>query len=353
MAHAGAEILYETTARAAMTFHALRRVFEFKRLLKQAKEIYRDPARKPDLQICVDSSGVNLYFARAAKEAGIPVLYYVAPQLWASRPGRIKQVRRYIDRLACIFPFEAAWYQSRGANASFVGHPLFDDLPKIRQVRSDGGQRPTVGIVPGSRRSEVKTNLPHLIEVMQRIQDRFPDAQFLVPTTLSTHEMVVTSLSGKTVPGVREQLEQQSHARDGRATVKQNAFDEFIPQCDLVITKSGTSTVHVAAYAVPMIVVYRGSIILWHLIARWLLKTKKVAMVNILAGETDLVPEFIPWHGSNKPVADLAIQMLEHPQMLEDQRVKLRELIKPIEAPGASLNVAKIAMEMIAADARR
>jgi lipid-A-disaccharide synthase len=341
MAREGANILYETTAKAAMTFHAVKRVFEFKGLLKQAREIYRDPARRPDLQICVDSSGVNLHFARAAKQAGIPVLYYVAPQLWASREGRIKQVKRDVDQLACIFPFEAKWYQERGANAVFVGHPLFDDLPEKRYSTPDVGQFPTIGIVPGSRRSEIRANLPHLMTVMAAIKECFPSARFLVPTTQSTGLLVRMITGAGLFPG------KIVNPNDSIITVKQGAFDEFIPQCDLVITKSGTSTVHVAAYAVPMIIVYRVSPILWHLFARWLVKTKKIGMVNILAGQIDLVPEFVPWYGSNKPVADLAIRMLEHPEMLEDQRAKLRELTKPIEAPGASMNVAKIAIEMM------
>src|SRR5262249_55888908 len=107
------------------------------------------------------------------------------------------------------------------------------------------------------------------------------------------------------------------------------------------------STLHVAAHGVPMIVVYRVSRLLWNVLGRWLINTKKIALVNILAGQIDLVPEFIPWYGSNQPVADCAIDMLKHPQKLHQQRAKLNELVKTLDKRGASMNVARMAMEMM------
>src|SRR4051812_21489278 len=148
MSAAGANILHETTRKAAMTFHAVKRVFEVSRLLKQARRYYRE--YKPDLQICVDSSGMNLHFAKAAKEEGVPVLYYIAPQLWASREGRMKKVRAYVDHVACILPFEESYYRNHGVTATFVGHPLFDELPKDRSRRREyDPAAPIVGIIPG------------------------------------------------------------------------------------------------------------------------------------------------------------------------------------------------------------
>ena len=142
------------------------------------------------------------------------------------------------------------------------------------------------------------------------------------------------------------------HGRDAHATAREGGFDALIPQCDLVITKSGTSTVHVAAWNVPMIVVYRINPILWHLAGRWLIKTRKIAMVNILAGQTDLVPEFIPWYGSNAPVADCAIDLLKHPEKLANQRQKLAKVMRQLDRPGASMNAARIAMELLDANTK-
>ncbi len=344
MAEAGANILYETTRKAAMTFHALKRVFEVSRLLKQARQYYLE--HKPNLQICVDSSGMNLHFARAAKEAGVKVLYYIAPQLWASREGRMKKLIRDVDHVACILPFEEAYFRGHGATATFVGHPLFDELPKDRS-RGTGPRfpdaPPVIGIIPGSRKSEVAANFPHLIEVMQQIRAEFPEVHFNIPTTEAGSILVEEMLK----KGTLVFADKGESPLFESVTVRRDAFDEMVSPCDLCITKSGTSTLHVAAWNVPMIVVYRINPILWHLAGKWLIKTKKIALVNILAGQIDLVPEFIPWNGSNEPVAECAIDLLKHPEKLAAQRRNLAGLIATLDKPGASMNAAKIAMELM------
>jgi lipid-A-disaccharide synthase len=186
-----------------------------------------------------------------------------------------------------------------------------------------------IGIIPGSRRSEVEANLPHLLEVMDGIRREFPTATFLTPTTSASQAPVQQFVRGR-----------------ADVTVKQDAFDELVPRCDLVITKSGTSTVHVAAWRVPMIVVYRINLLLWELVGRWIVQTKKIAMVNILAGQIDLVPEFIPWYGSNQPVTRCALEFLRHPERLAAQRAKLDALMAPIDHPGASANAARLALSL-------
>jgi lipid-A-disaccharide synthase len=325
-------MLEDTVSDAAMGWQGALRALEARRWFILLRNAYC--GWRPDLHICVDSSAINLPFAKLAKSFGVPVLYYIAPQLWASREGRMKKLRAHVDRLACIFPFEEKYFQDHGVDATFVGHPLFDQLPPKRD-RSNGpwfpDAPPVIGIVPGSRRGEVKANLPHLIDVMTRIKSQFPDVTYLIPTTSAVDALV------------REML--RPHAL--QQVIEKDGFNTMMPSCDLVITKSGTSTVHVAAWRVPMIVVYRVNPILWHGAARWLLRTKKIAMVNILAGQTDLVPEFIPWYGSNAPVADCAIDMLRHPQKLIDQRNKLGELMKTLDRPGASLNVAQMALSLM------
>jgi lipid-A-disaccharide synthase len=330
MEAAEAKLLHNTVTGAAMGWRGALRALEVARWMKQVRAHYEQ--HKPDLHICIDSSAMNLPFAKLAKSFGVPVLYYIAPQLWASREGRMKKLRRDVDAVASIVPFEEPYFRQHGVNATFVGHPLFD---QIARPSRDGEARfperpPIVGVIPGSRKSEVKQNFPHLLEVMDRINAEFPQVKFLIPTTPSVHALVEELARG------RSDVE-----------IKTDAFDEFVPRCDLCITKSGTSTVHVAAYHVPMIVVYRINPILWHLAARWLIKTKKIAMVNILAGQIELVPEFIPWYGSNEPVADCAIDLLKHPEKLAEQSRKLRELMSTLDKPGASMHAARLAIELM------
>jgi lipid-A-disaccharide synthase len=342
MADAGAQIVYESVGDAAMGWRGAMRTFEVLRLLRDTRTRYEDPQLKPDLHICVDSSSMNLPFASMAKSMGVPVLYYVAPQLWASREGRMKKLRRYVDRVACILPFEEQYYRRHDVDATFVGHPLFDELPDTALREHRDAPRfpdapPVIGIVPGSRRAEVESNLPHLLEVGDAIRAAFPSARFLIPTTGAVDAMVHDMI------GRRPNPDHFDRAIDG--------FDQMMPRCDLCLCKSGTSTLHVAAYTVPMIVVYRMSRMMWHGLARWLLKTKKVSLVNILAGNIDLVPEFVPWYGANTPVIECALDMLRHPQKLTEQREKLRELIRGLDRRGASMNTARLAMEMMGASA--
>lgn len=332
MEAAGAIIHHETTRRAAMVHQALARAGEMWRLFKWTRRYF--DRNRPDLQICVDSPAMNFHFARIAHERGIPVLYYIAPQLWAWRESRMKKLRRWVDHVACILPFEEAYFRKHDVNATFVGHPLFDRLPPQRDPLP--GPRfperpPIIGLLPGSRRSEAVANFPHLLEIADRIRDQFPQARFLVPTTPATGPVVDELLAGRS-----------------EITCGEGKFDEMVPRCDLCLTVSGTATLHVAGYGVPMIVVYRGSRLLWHLIGRWIVKTRTYSLVNLLNDSPQhIVPEFIPWYGSNRPVADLALDYLKNPKKLDQQREKLTRLVQALDTPGASMSVAKLALAMM------
>jgi lipid A disaccharide synthetase len=146
---------------------------------------------------------------------------------------------------------------------------------------------------------------------------------------------------------VRRDVDASNALRAAQFEIRLDGFDGMIPRCDLVLCKSGTSTLHVAAWGVPMIVVYRINRLLWHGVGRWVIKSKKIALVNILAGNVDLVPEFVPWYGSNQPVADCALRLLRNPELLEEQRAAIGRLIATLDRSGASASVARIAMEMM------
>src|SRR5687767_12701325 len=155
MAASGATIHRETVGNAAMGWRGALRAFEVLRLLRWTREHFK--TNRPDLLVGVDSPSMNFHFAKLAKSLGIPVLQYVAPQLWAWREGRMKKVRRWIDRLACILPFEEEYFRRHGVNATFVGHPLFDSMPEHRDAPPGPrfpDRQPVIGLLPGSRKSE-------------------------------------------------------------------------------------------------------------------------------------------------------------------------------------------------------
>jgi lipid-A-disaccharide synthase len=191
-----------------------------------------------------------------------------------------------------------------------------------------------------------------MLKVAERIKQAFPTARFLVPTTAATHPVVTDAVNSIPPSSIL-------HTPSSCFTIEQNAFDQHVPRCDLVITVSGTATLHVAIHNTPMIVVYHGNPLLWNAIGRWMINTRTYALVNLLAADPALasggrvtrdmhiVPEFIPWYGSVDPVADHAIDLLRHPEKRAAQRERLAALTRKLDRPGASLRTAQIAMEML------
>ena len=346
MREAGAILHREITGAAAMGFSALGRVREMLKLVRWTRARYAESP--PDLHICVDSPALNFHFAKAAHERGIRVLYYVAPQLWAWREGRMKKLRRWVDRVACILPFEEEYFRSNGVNATFVGHPLLDELTlaagPVAATSREFADAPIVGLLAGSRRSEAVKNFPRMLEIALVIRRRFPNVKFLLPTTAATHPIVQGQLAAIPPSGFE--------ARRG-------AFDEMVSHCDLAITVSGTATLHVALHNTPMIVVYHGSPLLWNALGRWIIRTRTYSLVNLLAAaphlvasgrvtpEMHIVPEFIPWYGPTQPAAARALDLLEHPAKLAKQREDLAKVVAKLGAPGASMKAARMAMEML------
>ena len=335
MKAAGAVVHRETVTNAAMGAKGALRIFEMLPILKWTKHYFA--VNKFDLQICCDSPAMNFHFAKLAKSIGVPVLFYVAPQVWAWREGRVKKMRKCIDRLACILPFEEAYFRGHGINATFVGHPLFDELPDRIPHPSAArlaAQPPIVGLLPGSRRSEAVANYPKMLHVAEKLRGAFPGIQFLTPTTAATHPVV---------------LEWAEDAND--IEIAQDAFDKMVPRCDLCITASGTATLHVAGHYVPMIVVYRINPFAWNLAGRWLIRTRTFALVNLLAGkDRHLVPEFVPWVGPGDDVAAVAISLLREPALLDAQSAALKKLVDSLDRPGASARVARMGLEMMTAN---
>jgi lipid-A-disaccharide synthase len=279
-----------------------------------------------------------------AHDMGVPVLYYIAPQLWASREGRIAKVQKYVDRVACILPFEEKYYKKFGVNATFVGHPLFDELPKDRKLAPEpvaftAERPPVVGIMPGSRQAEVRANLPRMFEVADEVKRAFPGVRFEIPTTPPTHELVEKMVAGR--PDFR---------------LERNGIDAMAPGWDFCVAKSGTTTLHLAAYGVPMVVVYHITKLAWTAVGRWMIKTPSIALVNILAERSPssspvpkyrIAPEIVPWNGPTGPVSGLVVKLLGDVAKRAEQRRDLLNLVADLDKQGASRRAAEIAMEMM------
>jgi lipid-A-disaccharide synthase len=247
----------------------------YQRLIKEADR------RKPDLAIVIDSPAFNWRVARQMKKRGIPVVYYVAPQFWAWRQGRVRLIRDYADKALVIFPFEEKFYCVRGVDATFVGHPLAD-LPHPVIARNDYATEfhldPTkywITLMPGSRVKEVRMNLPTILEAAAQLG---PDYEFLLPVAPTLDRAFLQRLIGEKKPGkqsitlVPESLPALHHSRVG-------------------IIASGTATVEAALMRTPFVMVYRVSP-LTYLLGKPRVKVPRFAMVNLIAGE-EVVPELV------------------------------------------------------------
>jgi lipid-A-disaccharide synthase len=291
--------------------------------------------RRPDLLVLIDFPEFNLRLAKLAKQLKIPVLYYISPQVWAWRRGRIRQIAKWVDHMVVVFPFEVPLYQKQGVRVSFVGHPLLDIVRCVdsreailAQLALDAGKQ-TIAILPGSRQGEVSYHLPVLLDAALRLsQDA--GVQFLLVRASTVERRELDSIL-KRVPLKIPVVEDKRY--------------EAINACDLAWTASGTATVETALLLKPMIIVYRLS---WftYALARMLVNTQHVGMVNIIAGET-VVPELIQSHFTAEAILRETRKLLENRDRRERIVSKLLTLREKLGTPGAAHRVANIAISMI------
>jgi lipid-A-disaccharide synthase len=250
------------------------------RIYRRFREVVREAERgKPDVAVLIDFPDFNFRLAKELHKRGIPVVYYVSPQLWAWRPSRIELVRKYVRKMLVIFPFEEKFYRERGIDAEFVGHPLADLTPPAitrQQFAAEhnlDAARPWIALLPGSRRGEVSRIFPTLLEAAQLLG---PDYVYIVPvaSTLSS-DWMGSFLRGHTGPPI-------TFMRDARAT---------LAHARVAAVASGTSTLEAALIGTPFAMVYRVASLTWRL-GRRLVKVDRFAMVNLIA-ERDLVAELV------------------------------------------------------------
>jgi len=334
MASAGCNLLATTTAKAAMTYNAFRHVFSFYRLIRRISRFFR--STKVDLVIVCDSPAFNFHIAKAAKKAHIKTLFYVAPQLWAWGSWRLAKLRKYCDKLCCILPFEQNWFAERGIDAVFVGSPLLDGLPpdlgSWRKKYTDFEPKAAkIVLLPGSRAAEIDSLWPAFQQIAVRLKRKYPDATF---TTVAVDKSGKQILRSRQIPGFQCEYVAGSVSDTARCA-------------DFAIAASGSATLQTAADGCPMVVMYQSSRILWHLLGRWLLKTKYLSLVNILAAK-ELVPEFMPYFGSIEPIVQRIEQLLDDRAGLARTSVELLKLVEPLRTGSASDKVAQIVLEMLA-----
>ena len=330
----GFEALFDVSEIAGMGFVELAgnlpNIWRAYHILRRAM---RD--RRPDLVVLIDFPEFNLRLAKLAKKLKIPVLYYISPQIWAWRRGRVRQIARYVDHMAVVFPFEVPLYENRKVKVSFVGHPLLDIVRSralretvLAQLALDTGKR-TIAILPGSRKGEIAYHLPVLLDAAMRLS-KDSEVQFFVIRASTVGRQEVESLL-KRVPLKIPIVDDQRY--------------DALNACDLAWTASGTVTLETALLLKPMIVVYRLS---WftYVLARMLVKIRHVGIVNIMVGK-EVVPELIQSDFTAAGVVKKTRSLLENRDLRDSMVRKLVALREKLGTPGAADRVADIALSMM------
>jgi lipid-A-disaccharide synthase len=302
----------------------VQRVLAIRRVLK---------AEAWDLVVLIDNPGLNFHFARVAKAAGRRVLYYIAPQVWAWRPGRMKWMQRRVNHVVVILPFEAELYRRAGVPCTFVGHPLLDavaptyDRAKLRREFALDESSRVVGLLPGSRVSEVEMLLPVLLKAAAQLVEAEPKTQFIIAQASSIHDNLIQTLLQQSPVPVRVAHDQAS---------------EVMALSDVLLIASGTATLQAAVVGTPMVLLYKTSPLTYRL-ARWLINVKWIGLVNLVAGRS-IVPELIQDEATPERLCQEVLHLLRDPSAYNDMKEGLRQVRQSLGEPGASRRAAQVAL---------
>ena len=345
MRAAGCEVLADLTSKASMLMAPILRLGYYVRKIRHLQLQLRD--LKPDIHVPVDSPAMNWHLAAAAKRIGVPVVYYVSPQVWAWAPWRVRKLARLTDRVACILPFEEPYLRDRGVNATFVGHPIYDGqelppepLPDLIDAWYSGAWR--VALLPGSRPGEIHGHTRALLRVADAVRRRWPAACCV--------------FAALTEEGAR--MIRQVCARAGQPNVEiavgRTAALDVLSKSTFAVAGSGTVTLQAAYYGVPMVVFYRASLLLRSLHVtlgrnRSFVGTKHLSLVNILADQ-GIVPEIMPWGGRAGQLIDVVLETMDDLGYLHQMRREEQRLVHPLRVPppgSASQNAADLVVKVL------
>jgi lipid-A-disaccharide synthase len=335
MEEAGVKILFSSSEMAVVGItEVLGKLRTIARASGRLKRILK--SKRPDLLILIDYPDFNIHIAKTAKRFKIPVLYYISPQVWAWRMGRVRKIARRIDRMAVILPFEKTFYAKRGVSVDYVGHPLLDSLSQEvdkKQVGVELGSEqgyPLVGLLPGSRKEEIRNLLPVMIESVQILGKRYPKIRCrlsLAPTIEAEFIRSFTENSSvkiEIIPG--------------------NTL-ETLRICHVALVASGTATLETALMGIPMVIAYKISRFSYWL-GRIVVRVPYIGLVNLVAGE-EVAPELIQDDVVAGRLANEALNILEDDGIRENMINKLRGIRESLGRFGASESTAKIALEMM------
>ncbi|MDO8953454.1 MAG: lipid-A-disaccharide synthase [Gammaproteobacteria bacterium] len=330
MREAGVEIIFDASEIAVVGIvEVIKHYPAIKRAWNKAVDQLKN--HRPDLIILVDYPGFNLRLAKLAKQMGIKVLYYISPQIWAWHQSRITKIKQTVDHMAVIFPFEVAFYSKANIPVTYVGSPLAESVIPIgkdnakRQIipsllegegQGEGASPfPIIGLLPGSRKSEISRLMPLLLESAKALKAIYPNAQFLLPIASTLSE---ADFQQFLPPPIAGEVDMRSLSGEGIRIIKNNSH-AAIEACDVIICSSGTVTLEAAILSTPMVLIYKTAKITYELGKR-LIKIKYIGLCNILA-DRPIVPELIQDNANVKSIVAHTRKLLED-QVCREQTLK-------------------------------
>jgi lipid-A-disaccharide synthase len=334
LAKTGAEIFYNINELSVMGFFDVLK--KIPRFLKLKKIILgKINTTKPDCLILVDFSGFNLRLAKAINKR-LPVIYYVSPQIWASREGRIKEIKKFISKIIVLFKFEEEFYSARQIQADFVGHPLIDLVNPSTDQQSSlnslgiGSTKKIIALLPGSRKQEVKLILPLMLKAAGIINKALPQTQFIIAKT----------------PNLKARI-YQNFCQDLKLDLKiiDNRTYDCLKVASASLVCSGTATLEAAIIQKPFVIVYKTKL-LNYLLYRPQIKIPYIGIVNIVAGRK-IVPEFIQFNARPDKIAASIIELLQNPLRAQEMNRNLKIVKDSLGPAGAADRAARIILDFL------
>lgn len=335
LASAGVRILVDT---AALTVVGITEVVAKLPVVFRSLAVARKllQSLRPDLLILIDFPDFNLRVAAAAKKLGIPVLYYISPQIWAWRRGRVKKIGQLVSHMAVILPFETDFYTAHGIPVTFVGHPLLDRTPGNQaadDATGNSAEQVLIGLLPGSREVEIKRLLPVMLDAAEKMARQDPRLKFTVSVAPTVDRKLLEALIEDRGAGVAVVLSEEP-------------VERLFGRCRLVVAASGTVTLQAAIAGTPMVIVYKVSPISYWL-GRALIRVDHIGLINLIAGRR-LVPELIQDQATAANITDQVFSLLADDARLAQLKNDLQSALRVLGGAGASRRVAAIALGMLA-----
>ena len=330
---AGGEVLFDIKDHSLMGFvEVLKKLPDVWKLRNAFIDLMEK--RKPDVLLTIDYPGFNMRLAKLAKERGINVVYFIAPQVWAWRPGRAADVAKVTDKIACIFPFEYDFYKSYGADIEFIGHPLVDTVkPSLSRKEAEelAGKRtghPLILLMPGSREMEIQRLLPVMLDAVKILKQKRPELDFAIPRAATIAKEILEDSVRQAGLNIR--------------LIEGHNYD-VMSVADLAIVTSGTVTLEAAMCGLGCEILYKSSpISFW--IAKRVVKIPNIGLPNIVAGR-QIEPELLQDDCTPDKIASTALELLEPERFAQLQR-DLQEVKEKLGEPGAVKRVAELVLRM-------